>query len=70
MNRFPLFDINNTFSSITILLLFDDPKPFETIFFELLNQTLPQLRTLEIINQLEHQEKSVSVMRTNIDFPH
>jgi hypothetical protein len=29
-NRFPLFDVNNTFSNVTMLLLFDDVKPFET----------------------------------------
>ncbi|CAF2584827.1 unnamed protein product [Rotaria sp. Silwood2] len=69
-NRFPLFDINNTFSNVTILLLFDDVKPFETIFFERLTRALPRLRTLEIINQLEQQEKSISVMKTNIDFSH
>ncbi|CAF5135205.1 unnamed protein product, partial [Rotaria magnacalcarata] len=50
---FPLFDINNTFSNATILLLFDDAKPFETIFFERMARALPRLRTLEIINQLE-----------------
>ncbi|CAF1560368.1 unnamed protein product [Rotaria sp. Silwood1] len=32
-NRFPLFDVKNTFSNVTTLLLFDDGKPFETIFF-------------------------------------
>ncbi|CAF4830869.1 unnamed protein product, partial [Rotaria sp. Silwood2] len=32
-NRFPLFDINNTFSMVTMLLLFDDVKPFENLFF-------------------------------------
>ena len=56
-NRFSLFDINNTFSNVTILLLFDDAKPFESIFFESLARALPRLRTLEMINQLEHQEK-------------
>jgi hypothetical protein len=69
-NRFPLFDINNTFSNLTILLLFDDIKPFESIFFERLARALSRLRTLEIINQIEQQEKSVLVMKTNIDFPH
>jgi len=33
-NRFPLFDINKTFSMVTTLLLFDDIKPFECVFFE------------------------------------
>jgi len=27
-NQFPLFDTNNTFSMVTMLLLFDDVKPF------------------------------------------
>jgi hypothetical protein len=69
-NRFPLFDINNTFSNVTILSFFDDVKPFESIFFERLARALPRLRTLEIINQIEQQEKSVLVMKTNTDFPH
>ncbi|CAF1420224.1 unnamed protein product, partial [Rotaria magnacalcarata] len=50
---FPLFDINNTFSNVTIFLLFDDAKTFETIFFERMARALPRFRTLEIINQLE-----------------
>ena len=68
-NRFPLFDINNTFSNVTTLLLFDDVKPFESIFFERLARALPQLKTLEIINQLEQREKTTA-MKTNIDFAH
>ena len=32
-NRFPLFDIANTFSMVTILLLYDDIKSFESVFF-------------------------------------
>ncbi|CAF1207774.1 unnamed protein product [Rotaria sordida] len=68
-NRFPLFDIKNTFSNVTILLLFDDVKPFESIFFERVARALSRLRTLEIINQLEQQEKTTT-QKTNIDFPH
>ncbi|CAF3033751.1 unnamed protein product [Rotaria sp. Silwood2] len=68
-NRFPLFDINKTFSNVTILLLFDDIKPFESVFFERVAQTLPRLRTLEIINQLEQQEKT-TVKKISIDFVH
>ena len=49
-NRFPLLDMNKTFSNVTILLLFDDVKPFESVFFEQVAQALPQLRTLQIIN--------------------
>ena len=68
-NRFPLFDGSNTFSNVTTLLLFDDVKPFESIFFERLTQCLPRLKTLEIINQLEQQEKATA-MKTNITFDH
>jgi hypothetical protein len=68
-NRFPLFDINNTFSNVTTILLFDDVKPFESIFFERIARALPRLKTLEIINRLEQQEKT-TVMKTNIDFAH
>ena len=68
-NRFPLFDSSNTFSNVTSLLLFDDVKPFENIFFERLARSLPRLKILEIINQLEQQEKTTS-MKININFPH
>jgi len=56
-NRFPLFDINNTFSNVTILLLFDDIKPFESVFFERVARVLPRLRTLKIINDLNNKTK-------------
>ncbi|CAF2974481.1 unnamed protein product [Rotaria sp. Silwood2] len=59
-NRFPLFDINNTFSNVTVLLLFDDVKPFESVFFERVTQALPSLRTLEVSNELKQQEKSAN----------
>ncbi|CAF1352895.1 unnamed protein product [Rotaria sordida] len=68
-NRFPLFDINNTFSMITILLLFDDITPFESVFFERLAQALPYLRTLEVFNNLEQQEKII-VSTNNLKFTH
>ena len=68
-NRFPLFDIKKTFSMVTILLLFDDIKPFESVFFQCLAQALPYLKTLEIRNQLEQQEK-ISVSPNNHKFPH
>ncbi|CAF4919924.1 unnamed protein product, partial [Rotaria sp. Silwood2] len=68
-NRFPLYDINKTFSNVTILLLFDDIKPFESVFFERVARALPRLRTLEIINQLEQQEKTTT-KKINIDFAH
>jgi len=67
-NRFPLFN-NNTFSNVTTLLLFDDVKPFENVFFERIAPALPQLRTLEMINTLEQQEKPIAT-KTNIVFTH
>jgi hypothetical protein len=68
-NRFPLFDINNTFSNVTTLTLFDDVKPFENIFFERLARALPRIKILEVINQLEQQEKTTAT-NTYIDFAH
>ncbi|CAF1309438.1 unnamed protein product [Adineta ricciae] len=55
-NRFPLF--NGSFSNVTTLLLFDDVLPFENIFFQRLAQALPRLRTLEIRNELEQEQKA------------
>ncbi|CAF4473209.1 unnamed protein product [Rotaria sp. Silwood2] len=60
-NRFPLFDTNNTFSMVTILILYDDVKPFENVFFEHLVRALPHLKSLEIVNELEQQEKTISI---------
>lgn len=68
-NRFPLFDMKKTFSMVTVLLLFDDIEPFESVFFQCLAQALPYLKTLEIINQLEQQEK-ISISTNNLQFPH
>ncbi|CAF1097537.1 unnamed protein product [Rotaria sordida] len=69
-NRFPLIDINKTFSNVPILLLFHHIKPFENVFcFERVARALARLRTLEIINQLEEQEK-MRVIKGNIDFSH
>ena len=45
---------------VTILLLFDDVKPFENVFFERVARALPHLKTLEIFNQLEQQEKTTA----------
>ncbi|CAF1165656.1 unnamed protein product [Adineta steineri] len=59
-NRFPLFDIKNTFKNVTMLLLYDDIKSFENVFFEHVAQALPRLRTLEISNQLEQEEKTIT----------
>ncbi|CAF1060378.1 unnamed protein product [Rotaria sordida] len=68
-NRFPLFDITNTFCMVTTLLLFDDIEPFESIFFERLAQALPHLRTLEIINKLEQKDK-IRTTTNNLKFSH
>ena len=65
-NRFPLFHETNHFSNVTILLLFDDLKSFEHIFFERVSRSLPRLRTLEVINQIEQEEKS----KRSIQFQH
>jgi len=68
-NRFPLFHINNRFSMVTMLLLFDDVKPFENLFFVRIARALPHLRTLEVFNELEQQEKT-TVTTNNLEFPH
>ncbi len=68
-NRFPLFNMNNTFSMITMLLLFDDVERFENLFFERIARALPHLRTLEIFNELEQQEKT-TVTTNNLQFTH
>jgi len=57
-NRFPLFDIKNRFVNMTMLLLFDDIKSFENIFFEDVTGVLPRLRILEISNQLKQEERT------------
>jgi hypothetical protein len=67
-NRFPLFDTRTTFSHVTTLLLYDDVQPFEHVFFDRLAQTLPHLRTLEILNVLE-QRKQTQSTTVNITFP-
>ncbi|CAF3201995.1 unnamed protein product [Rotaria sp. Silwood2] len=69
-NRFPLFDENkNTFSNVTTILLFDDVKPFEYNFFRLVSRALPHLKSLEVFNRLEQEEKTM--ITTNlIEFPH
>lgn len=66
LNRFPLFDIKNTFINVTILLLFDDIKPFEAEFFERVTRALPQLETLEISNRLQQEENTTNLL----EFPH
>jgi len=68
-NRFPLVDTNNMFSMVTKLLLFDDVQPFENDFFIRVSQALPRLRTLEIFNELEQQEK-IKMTTNNLEFAH
>ena len=61
-DRFPLFDIRNTFVNVTMLLLFDDVNSFETVFFERVTRALPHLRTLELFNQLAQEEKTTNLL--------
>jgi hypothetical protein len=68
-NQFPLFDTNNTFSMVTMLLLFDDVKPFENVFFARIARALPRLQTLEIWNERKQQEKTTSTTN-NLEFDH
>ncbi|CAF0789076.1 unnamed protein product [Rotaria sordida] len=68
-NRFPLFDVEKRFSNVTILLLFDDVKPFEHGFFQRVAQALPHLKVLEIFNLLEQEEKSTTT-NNSIEFRH
>ena len=64
-NRFPLFDTRKTFSHVTTLILYDDVQPFEHVFFDRLAQTLPHLRTLEILNALEQTQSTPRL----VEFP-
>ncbi|CAF2895674.1 unnamed protein product [Rotaria sp. Silwood2] len=66
-NRFPLFDTNKTFSMVTKLLLYDDIQPFESSFFERVSRALPHLRTLDVMNGLEQQEKKKTTTN-NLEF--
>ncbi|CAF1686998.1 unnamed protein product [Rotaria magnacalcarata] len=68
-SRFPLFDTNKTFSMVTKLLLFDDIQPFESVFFERVSRALPHLKTLDIMNELEQQEK-IDTTTNNLEFTH
>ena len=56
-NRFPLFNVENRFSNVTMLILYDDITPFEHIFFQRIAQVLPRLKVLEVFNLLQ-QEKT------------
>ncbi|CAF1411759.1 unnamed protein product [Rotaria sp. Silwood1] len=68
-NRFPLFDVEKRFSNVTMLLLFDDVKPFEHGFFQRVTQALPHLKVLEVFNLLEQEEKSTTT-NNSIEFRH
>ncbi len=68
-NRFPLFDVKNTFSNVTTLLLFDDIKPFQNIFFKRVSDALPRLRILDIFNKLEQEGKAQTSKINLIEFP-
>ena len=68
-NRFPLFNVEKRFSNVTMLLLFDDVKPFEHVFFERVARALPCLSTLEVFNQLE-QEVKTKITTNFIEYPH
>jgi hypothetical protein len=50
-----------------MLFLFDDVKSFENVFVDRVTQVLPRLRTIEISNQLEQQEKTIT---NPIEFSH
>jgi hypothetical protein len=56
-NRFPLFNVENRFSNVTMLILYDDIAPFEHVFFQRITQVLPRLKVLEVFNLLQ-QEKT------------
>ncbi len=54
---------------VTMLLLFDDVQPFESDFFTRASWALPRLRTLEVFNELEQQEK-IKATTNNLEFAH
>ncbi|CAF1456976.1 unnamed protein product, partial [Rotaria sordida] len=66
-NRFPLFNVENRFSNVTMLILFDDIKPFEHVFFQRVARTLLRLKVLEVVNLLEQEEKN-SATNNSIEF--
>src|ERR1700722_1030343 len=68
-NRFPLFNVENRFSNVTMLLLFDDIKPFEHVFFQRVARVLPRLKVLEVSNLLEQEEKNQAT-NNSIEFHH
>ena len=68
-NRFPLFNVENRFSNVTMLILFDDIKPFEHVFFQRVAQVLPRLKVLEVFNLLQQEEKNQAT-NNSIEFRH
>ncbi|CAF3333006.1 unnamed protein product [Rotaria sp. Silwood1] len=68
-NRFPLFNVEKRFSNVTMLILFDDIKPFEHVFFQRVARVLPRLKLLEVFNLLEQEEKNQAT-NNSIEFRH
>ncbi|CAF4673577.1 unnamed protein product [Rotaria sp. Silwood2] len=54
---------------VTMLLLFDDVQLFESDFFIRVSRALPHLRTLEISNHLEQEEKTKTIT-DSIEYSH
>ncbi|CAF2020367.1 unnamed protein product [Rotaria magnacalcarata] len=52
---------------VTMLLLFDNVKPFEKLFFARIDRDLPYLKTFELFNELKQQERT-TVTINNIEF--
>ena len=68
-NRFPLFNVEKRFSNVTMLILFDDIKPFEHVFFQRVARVLPRLKVLEVCNLLQ-QEETNQATNNSIEFRH
>ncbi|CAF3595043.1 unnamed protein product [Rotaria socialis] len=68
-NRFPLFNVENRFSNVTMLLLYDDIKPFEHVFFQRVARVLPRLKVLEVFNHIQQEEKNQAT-HNSIEFRH
>jgi hypothetical protein len=69
-NRFPLFNVEKRFSNVTMLILFDDIKPFEHVFFQRVARVLPRLKVLEVCNLLQQEEKENQATNNSIEFRH
>jgi len=68
-NGFPLFNVEKRFSNVTMLILFDDIKPFEHVFFQRVARVLPRLKVLEVFNLLQQEEKNQAT-NNSIEFRH